>query len=209
MNKIILPVIEVLLTLFLILMALGGSMKILQDKQSVRKYREFYETPNEYDVLYFGSSHMMQTALPMEIWKKYGIRSYNMGNGTENIAVSYQVIKNTLDYCSPRVIMLDVYNSFDDQTVNEQQENMFHLFFDMVKFDSPHKITSGRDGIICLTFPFTTPDGMSFQRVIFTSGTTAWAEPLFPLIPSLREILIPDGLIPFQCLMRQKNTWER
>lgn len=139
MNKIILPVIEVLLTLFLILMALGGSMKILQDKQSVRKYREFYETPDEYDVLYFGSSHMMQTALPMEIWKKYGIRSYNMGNGTENIAVSYQVIKNTLDYCSPRVIMLDVYNSFDDQTVNEQQENMFHLFFDMVKFDSPHK----------------------------------------------------------------------
>ena len=81
-------------------------MKILQDKQSVRKYREFYETPDEYDVLYFGSSHMMQTALPMEIWKKYGIRSYNMGNGTENIAVSYQVIKNTLDYCSPRVMYI-------------------------------------------------------------------------------------------------------
>ena len=142
MKKILYPVIEILLTVLLILSISSILFKIMQEKQSVRKYREFYAASGEYDVLFFGSSHMMQTALPLEIWKKYGIRSYNMGNGTENIAVSYQVIKNTLDYCTPRVIMLDVYNSFDDQKIRKEVENMPHQFFDMVRHDSPHKTES-------------------------------------------------------------------
>ncbi len=139
MKKILNPIIEVFITLLLLSAVLGSLFRIMQDKQSVRKYREFYECPGEYDVLFFGSSHMLQTALPLEIWKDYGIRSYNMGNGNENIAVSYQVIKNSLDYASPKVIMLDVYNSFDNQKIPKELENMAHQYFDTVRQGSPHK----------------------------------------------------------------------
>ena len=138
-KKIFFNVTEVLISLLLIAIILGFLFKLLQDKQSIRKYREFYEAAEEYDVLFFGSSHMLQTALPLEIWRNYGIRSYNMGNGNENIAVSYQVIKNALDYCTPKIIVLDVYNSFDDQRLTKEQENMPHQFFDTVRPDSPHK----------------------------------------------------------------------
>ena len=139
MKRIIYSVIEVLLAIFILFAIIAFLGRLVENKQSVQKYREFYVASNEYDVLFCGSSHMMQTALPMEIWKKYGIKSYNIANGTENIAVSYQVIRNALDYCSPKVIMLDVYNSFDDQKLTEAQKDMPHQFFDMVPNQSPHK----------------------------------------------------------------------
>ena len=50
MKKILLSIIEVLLTLFLIVSLSGFLFKVFQEKQSVRKYREFYAASDEYDV---------------------------------------------------------------------------------------------------------------------------------------------------------------
>lgn len=103
---------------------------ILESKTSIKKYHDFYTENEEYDVLFFGSSHMWNTILPMELYKEYGIYSYNMANSTEAIPTSYWVVKNTIEYKKPKVIVLETFMSGWGQKVVEGNEKFLHTYFD-------------------------------------------------------------------------------
>lgn len=81
---------------------------ILKVKDSDVKYASFYENKNEVDVLFYGSSIMHYGIYPMELWDEYGITSYNMGNNSERLNMTYHTIKNSLDYASPDMVVVDV-----------------------------------------------------------------------------------------------------
>ncbi|MCR5775272.1 MAG: hypothetical protein K6G42_09335 [Lachnospiraceae bacterium] len=138
MKRSLYPLIECLLVLALVTGLLFVTSRLVENKASYNKYNEFYKYGDEYEVLFSGSSHMMNMALPMELWKKYGIRSYNIGNGAETIPVTYHVIRNALDHSSPKVIVMDVFYAYSDQTVSDSTSEMAHAFFDEVPF-SFHK----------------------------------------------------------------------
>lgn len=107
---------------------------ILESKTSIKKYNDFYTETEEYDVLFFGSSHMWNTILPMELYKEYGIYSYNMANATEAIPTSYWVIKNTIEYKKPKVIVLETFMSGWGKKVLEGNENYLHTYYDVLPF---------------------------------------------------------------------------
>lgn len=132
MKKKFYPIIESMLALLFFALMLWGLAKLVENKQSYTKYNEFYKYHDQYDVLFAGSSHMMNMVLPMELWKDHGIRSYNIGNGAETLPITYHVIRNALDTCTPKVIVLDVFYAYSDKKVPEISKEMPHQFFDLV-----------------------------------------------------------------------------
>jgi hypothetical protein len=82
---------------------------LTENKLSYTKTAEFVETADEYDVLFFGTSHMTMSVYPMELWKDYGITSYNLGGNGHPLAISYWILMNALDYANPQLAVIDCY----------------------------------------------------------------------------------------------------
>jgi hypothetical protein len=61
----------------------------MERKASDFKYANFFEQDEDFDVLFFGTSHVINGIFPMELWNDYGIVSYNFGGHGNEIATSY------------------------------------------------------------------------------------------------------------------------
>ncbi len=123
------------LVFFLLLSILVTTLSgILESKISVFKYKDFYDDDTEMDVLFFGSSLMMNSVLPMELYKNYGITSYNCGNSCETIPMSYYVMKNAIQYRKPKIIVLETFYDGWGEKVQEGKESFIHFFYDTVPF---------------------------------------------------------------------------
>lgn len=116
------------LTLLLTLLLLSGSTRLLERKDSRYKYDEFFKEKN-YDVFFLGTSHIMNGIFPMELWRDYGITSYNFGNHGAKIGTSYWAMRNALDYATPKVIVMDIQSmrAMEKMDTNFAYE---HLAFD-------------------------------------------------------------------------------
>lgn len=90
-------------------MCVCGVSYVLQDKSSVNKNKEFFKEKNQFDVLFFGSSHMELFVSPMDLWRDYGITSYNFGSPEQGLPVTYWVMKNAIAYNKPKVIVVDMH----------------------------------------------------------------------------------------------------
>jgi len=105
MGKII-RVVTFLIILFLCFQVVNN---ITKRKDSYVKTADFFSQEENFDVLFFGSSHMTNGIFPMELWKNYGIISYNLGNHSEKIKVTYNNILLALEYTNPKLIVLDTH----------------------------------------------------------------------------------------------------
>ena len=97
-------------TAFLILLIslIAAAARIVEYKESREKLTPFLERADQFDVLFFGDSHAYSAVYPMELWENYGIASYNLANYDLTIPLSYWVMRNALQTCSPEVVVLDV-----------------------------------------------------------------------------------------------------
>ncbi len=90
---------------------LAGMSVFLQRPENVSKDRVFYESEDTYDVLFFGSSHSCLGILPMELWKEYGITSYNLSNAAQWLSVDYWFLQDALKTQKPSLVVLDTYTT--------------------------------------------------------------------------------------------------
>jgi hypothetical protein len=79
----------------------------MERKSSDFKYVDFFEQDEDFDVLFMGTSHVINDIFPMELWNDYGIVSYNFGGHANQIATTYWVMENALDYTTPKVVVID------------------------------------------------------------------------------------------------------
>lgn len=91
---------------------------VLERKYSYAKYADFYEQEQDFDVLFFGTSHMLNAVFPMELWNDYGIVSYNMANYSETICTNYWQVVSALEHCTPKVVVVDLYAIDNDSKMN-------------------------------------------------------------------------------------------
>lgn len=129
--------------LFILCLAVAGSANVVERKASKEKYAEFFEQDADYDVLFVGTSHVINGVYPMELWKEYGIVSYNLGGHGNEMATSYWVLKNALDYTTPRLVVIDCYMLASDLKVNENPE-LAHLSLDALPITKT-KVQAVRD----------------------------------------------------------------
>lgn len=109
MKQRILGIIKVVCFLSLLLLCLCGITRLFQRKTSVIKYADFFAQKEDFDVLFFGSSHVVNGIFPMELWEDYGIVSYNCGGHGHQLATTYWHMQNILEYTTPKLIVLDIF----------------------------------------------------------------------------------------------------
>lgn len=107
-----------LVTLALTTAMLVGLTRLMERKGSHYKYGPFFAQEQNTDVLFMGSSHVINAVFPMELWKDYGIVSYNFGGHGNSIATTYWMTRNALCYTRPSLIVVDGYNLSQDTKVS-------------------------------------------------------------------------------------------
>ena len=129
-------------TLCLLAVSLNYLMNLMERKEGVVKYQPFFEQEANFDVLFLGTSHVINGVFPMELWNDYGIVSYNFGGHGNEIATSYWVMENALDYTTPKLIVVDCLELRRDAKLSSN--SFSHWSFDAFPL-SATKITAVRD----------------------------------------------------------------
>ena len=124
---------------------------------SERKYGAFFAEKQGFDVLFLGTSRVLDGISPMELWRDYGLTSYNMGNNSEPLGVTRWVLEAAMAYHMPRVAVIDVF--YVRHATDEEWTYSFrHLFYDALPL-SRMKVeavcaTQPEDGRLEFLMPF-------------------------------------------------------
>ena len=127
------------LLIFVIALAalLVGANLVTRRDDGALKYGPFFaeEREDAFDVLFVGTRRVLTGILPPELWREYGVTSYNMGNNSEPLGVTEWVLRLALERHKPKVAVFDVF--YIDRPVDLEWTYSFrHLFFDEVPLSS-------------------------------------------------------------------------
>lgn len=118
-------------------MAFHTVSAVFERKESVEHYNKFWDNPADYDVWFMGTSHVRFSMQPMELWREYGIRSYNLAAPSSYMSQTYWTLMCALQYSQPQVIVLDTYKVHRD--VKNIEGKLIHTGFDSIPL-SPVKV---------------------------------------------------------------------
>lgn len=90
------------------------------------------------DVIMVGNSHMYTSAAPMQLWRDYGIASWDIGASAMNTPAKLAYIEEALKTQTPQVLALEAY-SVDQLSVVGRKENDWA--YDNMPY-SPTKVAS-------------------------------------------------------------------
>ena len=99
---------------------------VLQRKESRFKYADFFDkaAQDQIDVLFMGSSHVINGYNPAVLFEEYGITSYNMGGHGSVMQATYWELIEALDYCTPKYVVVDSFLMHKDyQYLDVMEEN--------------------------------------------------------------------------------------
>lgn len=82
---------------------------IVRSKESDYKYADFFDNADKIDVLFIGSSHVINAINPVSLFAEYGITSYNMGGHGSVMQATYWELREALEYCTPKCVVVDTY----------------------------------------------------------------------------------------------------
>ena len=111
-------------------------------------YKQFYEMDRDsVDVLFIGSSVVVNAFIPQEIYNEYGIRSYNLGSEQQSIFLSYYWLKEALRFQKPKAVVLDLKfmgNSHPENPINTvetlQRKCLDPMKWSSVKREAVHRL---------------------------------------------------------------------
>ena len=89
---------------------LSTSGVITKRKESDRKYADYKDNAQNIDVLFLGSSHMLNAINPAQVFGQTGISSYNMAKHGGMIPESYWTYKLACQYCNPKCVVIDLWS---------------------------------------------------------------------------------------------------
>lgn len=140
--------------LLILTFVLSGINEVLQpnytyvnsDWPSSTTYNQFYRMEKDtIDVLFLGSSVCMNAFSPMQLYKDYGIRSYNLASEQQSPFLSYYWLKEALRYQKPKVVVMEALFCCDryPETVINNTDGMTRKCLDAMRF-SPVKMEAVR-----------------------------------------------------------------
>ena len=103
-----------------------AAIVVVRRKESSYKYADFFDKAknDQIDVLFMGSSHVINAVNPATLYRNYGITSYNMGGHGSVMQATYWELIEALDYCKPKWVVVDAYMLEKDyQYLDVMEEN--------------------------------------------------------------------------------------
>ena len=102
----------------------------LRDDYAYSRYQPFMDRSEDIDVVFIGSSRVVNSVNPMQLWHDYGITSYNFGNSAFGIENSYWSFRLSLRHHIPKIAVLDVFGASRPET-DKLQLGLAHNGLDM------------------------------------------------------------------------------
>ena len=123
-----------IITIFIILFCIINRLFIPKYSESLiegHMIGEYYKSPKNHDVIFVGDCEVYANISPMVIYEETGIKSYVRGTPQQLIWQSYYIIKETLKYETPQVIVLNINSMRYSEPVSEAYN---HLTIDNMKW---------------------------------------------------------------------------
>lgn len=121
---------------------------------TTESFQSFYQMePDTVDVLFLGSSHTACGFDPQELYNHSGITSYNLGNNSQPVWLSYYWLKEALKYQSPKAVVLDCYFLFMDGKT-ENREALDDMHWGTVKWQAVNTVCRYNENLSRLSYFF-------------------------------------------------------
>ena len=92
---------------------------------------EYYREEYPHELLIIGNCESYENISTMKLWEEYGITSYIRGNSNQLIPQSYYLLRDALDYETPKVVLLNV----QAMTIGEQDTESYNrMVFDGMRW---------------------------------------------------------------------------
>lgn len=85
---------------------------------------EYYKETVPHEVIFFGDCDVYENYSPIKMYQEYGISAYIRGSGEQYIWQSYYLLRDTLRYETPKVVVLTVHGLQFDKTRYEPYNRM-------------------------------------------------------------------------------------
>lgn len=122
------------------------------------KISGFYNEPeDEFEVMFFGSSHAYAAFSPLALWEETGVKSYVFATQQQPLWATYTYMEEAFKTQSPALVVVEVNMSMDDQEYYD--EGVTYSYMDDIPF-SRNKVklawhsASDMEGRIELLFNF-------------------------------------------------------
>ncbi|MBQ8279966.1 MAG: hypothetical protein IJZ23_09025 [Roseburia sp.] len=96
------------------------------------RVEEYQKLPEDsLDVLFVGSSNVMSSINPVQLWRETGIQSYALCSRAQTFPFAYAYLKDALKTQNPQCVVLDAYSVFSEKSTNGLANGDFHLGVNM------------------------------------------------------------------------------
>lgn len=122
--------------LAVMVLRLDSALKLVQEDNLCGRY---YKYPDDtFDVTFLGSSFALYAIYPMDLYRDYGIASYNLATGNQSIEASYYLAKESIEKDHPSLIVMDCNMAWTDQETMKSQ--YIHYITDTMPYLSKSRL---------------------------------------------------------------------
>ncbi len=114
--------------------------EILVRKTSRNRMQDLIEGETNKDILFVGTSHIMDGVIPVELWNEQGYTSYILCSEYNDMDRNVPMLKLAIQYTKPSLVVLDVDNYWDKSS-EENTLNGYHEYGDAFPL-TPEKIST-------------------------------------------------------------------
>lgn len=86
------------------------------------------------DVLFLGDSECYSAFIPLRLWEKHGITSYNCGTALQNLYYTEEFLEKAFQKQSPKVVVLETNAIFRDFSVGASAVHKFNQWFPVFQY---------------------------------------------------------------------------
>ena len=86
------------------------------------------------DVLFLGDSECYSAFIPLRLWEKHGITSYNCGTALQNLYYTEEFLEKAFQKQSPKVVVLETNAIFRDFSVGASAVHKFKQWFPVFQY---------------------------------------------------------------------------
>ena len=129
LNNLIKSILFIVLTIVTVFFV----MRIVNGKESHTKLDAFFREAENIDILFIGSSQVENGINTVQLYEEHGFAGYNLGCQGSALPESYWILKNALDYCTPKLVVIDTFLLERDDVETDSLEGL-HKAIDAFPF---------------------------------------------------------------------------
>ncbi len=104
-------IISATIFVFIAAAAISVSGIVLKSYDNYPKFKPFFNDKNtDYDVYFFGASNALNGIFPMQLWRDFGVTSYNFAWHKSTIALDYWLLRLTAKMHKPKIVFVDIFS---------------------------------------------------------------------------------------------------